>query len=112
MYKRQEQLQKIKILIENTDVEDIDQKEEAMDELLDTFLEALHSRESWLYRYEAGEDFDDLGNNPTQPDLPTSSDQIADMLFGGRLRERYQKMFEVTSKQLKDNQKKNRRWSR
>ena len=107
-----EQLQKIKILIENTDVEDIDQKEEAMDELLDTFLEALHSRESWLYRYEAGEDFDDLGNNPTQPDLPTSSDQIADMLFGGRLRERYQKMFEVTSKQLKDNQKKNRRWSR
>jgi prephenate dehydrogenase len=107
-----EELQRIKILIENTEQEDLDKKEQSIDELLDIFMEALQSRESWLYRYEAGEDFDDLGTNPNQPDLPTSSDQIADMLFGGRLRERYQQMFEIQSKRFVDNQKKNRHWSK
>ena len=63
--------------------------EEGVQRLGEAFAKAWEAREGWLARYESGRDYDD---DQAAVDLPTSGQQMADMLFGSRLRQRYKQI--------------------
>ena len=53
------------------------------------FANAWESRETWLVKYESGQDDDD---RPARTELPSAGSMMSDLLLGTRLRERYEKI--------------------
>ena len=53
------------------------------------FASTWESRETWLVKYESGQDDDD---RPAQNVLPSAGSMMADFLLGSHLRERYEKV--------------------
>ena len=63
------------------------------------FAKAWEARESWLVRYESGEDDDE---RPAKVALPSSGEMIADLFMGTRLRERYKQIFSLQEREKQD----------
>jgi len=61
-----------------------------------TFAEVWEAREKWLARFESGQDDDD---RPSTPAIPSAGTAMADIFFGSRLRERYQKILSQGERQ-------------
>ena len=77
------ELQEYRNMVESTGTQ------EAVERLGDSFARAWEARETWLLRYESGEDEDD---RPAMSNLPSMGESLADLFVGTRLRERYQQI--------------------
>jgi len=65
-------------------------EEEGAERLGQAFAKAWEARETWLTKYESGQDMDD---GQKRPELPSAGSTLSDMIFGSRLRERYKQIF-------------------
>lgn len=74
-------------------------QEEGIQRLGEAFARAWEARERWLVKFESGKDDDD---QPARAELPNAGTAMADLFFGTRLRERYQKVLSQQENGQKD----------
>ncbi|MCL0043909.1 prephenate dehydrogenase/arogenate dehydrogenase family protein [Dehalococcoidia bacterium] len=77
--------------------------QDSTEKLGDTLVGVWEAREKWLSRYESGDDADDRG--AVGPELPSASEQMADLFLGSRIRERYQQVFSLQARQAKERER-------
>lgn len=65
-------------------------QQEGAERLGESLSKAWEARETWLTRYESKLDDDDRQSNTA---IPSAGSTMADLFFGSRLRERYDKIF-------------------
>jgi prephenate dehydrogenase len=68
------------------------------EKLGEAFANSWAAREKWLSMYESGRD--ELDEPSVK--LPSAGDQVADLILGGRMRERYQRVLALQAQRLAD----------
>jgi len=68
------------------------------EKLGEAFASSWAAREKWLSMYESGRD--ELDESSVK--LPSVGDQVADLILGGRMRERYQRVLALQAQRLAD----------
>ena len=63
------------------------------------FAKAWESRETWLTRYESGQDDDD---QQARSNLPSAGSMMGDLLLGTHLRERYEKVLSGQERRVQE----------
>ncbi len=66
------------------------------EKLGEAFANAWAAREKWLSMYESGRDELDVSSVK----MPSAGDQVTDLLIGGRIRERYQRVLALQAERL------------
>ena len=86
------ELQNYRDMVEATD------DQAGAEKLGEAFAKSWAAREKWLSMYESGRD--ELEVSSVQ--LPSAGDQVADLIIGGRMRERYQRVLALQAQRLSE----------
>ena len=87
-----QELQNYRDMVESTE------DQAGAEKLGQAFATAWAAREKWLSMYVSGRDELDVSTDK----LPTAGDQIADLIIGGRMRERYQRVLALQAERLNE----------
>jgi prephenate dehydrogenase len=87
-----QELQKYRGMVEATE------DQEGAEKLGEAFANSWAAREKWLSMYESGRD--ELDDSSVK--LPSTGDQVADLILGGRMRERYQRVLALQAQRLSE----------